>query len=212
MIRLDGRRLNELRPIKIYKNLILSASSSNQLCIGSTSVIVAVFNKLNPDKEKKKLELEVDSFDKLCRMETLNTCKVGTDIILKENLNLLYEYDITINIFVIEDDGNLLTVLLNAISQGLKDLQFLKSKEIIFCTIGITKKNKDICIDPSNFEIEFLEQEICYAILYDTFNKKLKFYQILKLLSEKKMKNKKISKNSQKLIIEFGFYLFKVFN
>lgn len=212
MIRLDGRKPNEIRPIKIYKNPILSASSSNQLCIGPTSVIVAIFNQLHPDRERKKLELEVDSFDKLCRTETLNICKVGTDIILKENLNLLHEYDITINIFVIEDDGNLLTVLLNAISQSLKDLQFLKSKEIIFCTIGIICENKEVCIDPSKFEIELLEQEICYAIVYDSYNQKLKFYQILKLLSETDINNKKINKKFQTFVIEFGFYLFKIFN
>lgn len=212
MIRLDGRKFNEARPIKISHNLIISASSSTQLSIGSTTVIVAVFNKITTGTTKKKLELEIDSFDQLCTTETINLCKVSTDIMVKNNLKFLPGYQISINVFIIEDDGNLLTVFLNALSQSLKQIKILKSDEIIFSQIGIVLLNKDLCIDPTKFETNLLEQELFYAIVYDLKNRKLKIYEVMRLINQKKEKISIDKYKIQKHTIEFGFHLFKLFN
>ena len=212
MIRLDGRKFNEARPIKISHNLIISASSSTQLSIGSTTVIVAVFNKITTGTTKKKLELEIDSFDQLCTTETINLCKVSTDIMVKNNLKFLPGYQVSINVFIIEDDGNLLTVFLNALSQSLKQIKILKSGEIIFSQIGIVLMNKELCIDPTKFETNLLEQEIFYAIVYDLKNRKLKIYEVMNLINQKKEKISIDKYKLQKHTIEFGFHLFKLFN
>lgn len=212
MIRLDGRKFNEARPIKISHNLIISASSSTQLSIGSTTVIVAVFNKITTGTTKKKLELEIDSFDQMCTTETINLCKVSTDIMVKNNLKFLPGYQVSINVFIIEDDGNLLTVFLNALSQSLKQIKILKSEEIIFSQIGIVLMNKDLCIDPTKFETNLLEQELFYAIVYDLKNRKLKIYEVMNLITQKKEKISIDKYKLQKHIIEFGFHLFKLFN
>ena len=212
MIRLDGRKFNEARPIKISHNLIISASSSTQLSIGSTTVIVAVFNKITTGTTKKKLELEIDSFDQLCTTETINLCKVSTDIMVKNNLKFLPGYQISINVFIIEDDGNLLTVFLNALSQSLKQIKILKSDEIIFSQIGIVLMNKDLCIDPTKFETNLLGQELFYAIVYDLKNRKLKIYEVMNLINQKKEKISIDKYKLQKHTIEFGFHLFKLFN
>lgn len=212
MIRLDGRKFNEARPIKISHNLIISASSSTQLSIGSTTVIVAVFNKITTGTTKKKLELEIDSFDQLCTTETINLCKVSTDIMVKNNLKFLPGYQISINVFIIEDDGNLLTVFLNALSQSLKQIKILKSDEIIFSQIGIVLMNKDLCIDPTKFETNLLGQELFYAIVYDLKNRKLKIYEVMRLINQKKEKISIDKYKIQKHTIEFGFHLFKLFN
>jgi exosome complex RNA-binding protein Rrp42 (RNase PH superfamily) len=212
MIRLDGRKFNEARPIKISHNLIISASSSTQLSIGSTTVIVAVFNKITTGTTKKKLELEIDSFDQMCTTETINLCKVSTDIMVKNNLKFLPGYQVSINVFIIEDDGNLLTVFLNALSQSLKQIKILKSDEIIFSQIGIVLMNKELCIDPTKFETNLLEQELFYAIIYDLKNRKLKIYEVMNLINQKKEKISIDKYKLQKHIIEFGFHLFKLFN
>ena len=212
MIRLDGRKFNEARPIKISHNLIISASSSTQLSIGSTTVIVAVFNKITTGTTKKKLEIEIDSFDQMCTTETINLCKVSTDIMVKNNLKFLPGYQVSINVFIIEDDGNLLTVFLNALSQSLKQIKTLKSDEIIFSQIGILLMNKDLCIDPTKFETNLLEQELFYAIVYDLKNRKLKIYEVMNLINQKKEKISIDKYKLQKHTIEFGFHLFKLFN
>lgn len=212
MIRLDGRKFNEARPIKISHNLIISASSSTQLSIGSTTVIVAVFNKITTGTTKKKLELEIDSFDQLCTTETINLCKLSTDIMVKNNLKFLPGYQVSINVFIIEDDGNLLTVFLNALSQSLKQIKILKSDEIIFSQIGIVLMNKDLCIDPTKFETNLLGQELFYAIVYDLKNRKLKIYEVMNLINQKKEKISIDKYKLQKHTIEFGFHLFKLFN
>ena len=212
MIRLDGRKFNEARPIKISHNLIISASSSTQLSIGSTTVIVAVFNKITTGITTKKIELEIDSFDQMCTTETINLCKLSTDIMVKNNLKFLPRYQISINVFIIEDDGNLLTVFLNALSQSLKQIKILKSDEIIFSQIGIVLLNKDLCIDPTKFETNLLEQEFFYAIVYDLKNRKLKIYEVMNLINQKKEKISIDKYKLQKHTIEFGFHLFKLFN
>jgi len=212
MIRLDGRKFNEARPIKISHNLIISASSSTQLSIGSTTVIVAVFNKITTGTTKKKINLEIDSFDQMCTTETINLCKVSTDIMVKNNLKFLPGYQVSINVFIIEDDGNLLTVFLNALSQSLKQIKILKSEEIIFTQIGIVLMNKDLCIDPTKFETNLLEQELFYAIVYDLKNRKLKIYEVMNLINQKKEKISIDKYKLQKHTIEFGFHLFKLFN
>ena len=56
MIRIDGRKCNDVRPVKITKNFITNASGSFQISIGCTTVMVAVFNKKNPEAKKKRLE------------------------------------------------------------------------------------------------------------------------------------------------------------
>mmetsp|Transcript_40640 Transcript_40640/g.59826 ORF Transcript_40640/g.59826 Transcript_40640/m.59826 type:complete len:147 (+) Transcript_40640:53-493(+) len=144
MIRFDGRKLTEVRPIRKANNLILSASSSIQLSFGTTTVLVAIFNSLVPEKGGKKINLEFDSFDQICYPEVINLCKLSTDIMIGEQLKFLIEYQLTINIFLIEDDGNLVIVLLNAISQGLKEIRVLRSKEIIFSGFGVGRPKKEI--------------------------------------------------------------------
>jgi len=212
MIRLDGRKPTEVRPIRKSSDLIFSASSSTQLSIGSTTILVAVFNNLVPDNKERKLILEFDSFDQICNSEILNLCKISTDIMLKENLNFLVEYQITINIFLIEDDGNLLTVLLNAISQSLKEIRILNSKEIIFGGIGLENGKKEIFVDPSKIELELIEQELYFAITFNAKLKKLKFYQIINTIREEYGEITKNKRKIQKLVLELGFYLFKIFN
>ena len=69
MIRIDGRKCNDVRPVKITKNFITNASGSFQISIGCTTVMVAVFNKKNPEAKKKRLELEIDSFGLLFNPE-----------------------------------------------------------------------------------------------------------------------------------------------
>jgi len=212
MIRLDGRKPTEVRPIRKSSDLIFSASSSTQLSIGSTTILVAVFNNLVPDNKERKLILEFDSFDQICNSEIINLCKISTDIMLKENLNFLVEYQITINIFLIEDDGNLLTVLLNAISQSLKEIRILNSKEIIFGGIGLENGKKEIFVDPSKIELELIEQELYFAITFNAEIKKLRFYQIINMIREKYGPITKIKRKIQKLALELGFHLFKIFN
>jgi len=86
MIRFDGRKLTEVRPIRKANNLILSASSSIQLSFGTTTVLVAIFNSLVPEKGGKKINLEFDSFDQICYPEVINLCKLSTDIMIGEQL------------------------------------------------------------------------------------------------------------------------------
>lgn len=213
MIRIDGRNLKDIRPIRISNNIVSSASSSIQLSIGSTTVLVAVFNKLCQKGGRKKLEIEFDSFGQLSISEINNLYKTITNILKSENLKFFPEYEITINIFIIEDDGNLLTVLLNCISQSFKQIDVLKSKELIYCEIGILDNdNKDFCVDPSKHEMKLLQNQLCYVINYDPDTKTLKIHEITKTFN-KIEKIAEIKKNKlYKLVLEFGFYLFKIFN
>lgn len=212
MIRLDGRTLTESRPIKIQDNIIFSASSSVQLSIGSTTLIVAIFKSEKKKKHNKKLKIEIDSFEQISKTEIRSLCKITTEVILQENLKFFPEYELTINVFVVENDGNLLIVLLNAISQSLKRIKLYKSKEIIFSGIGLNHKNNEFYIDPSKFESEFLKEEIYFAFIFDVQTQKIRFYQIAKLTTNY-LENNKFDKNKlKKLICEFGFYLYKIFN
>ena len=160
----------------------------------------------------QKLELEFDSFGQLSTSEINNLYKTITKILKNENLKFFPEYEITINIFIIEDDGNLLTVLLNCISQSFKQIDLLKSKELIFCEIGIIdNNNKEFCVDPSKHEMKLLKNYLCYVINYDPNTKKLKFHEIMKTFN-KIEKISEIKKNKlHNLVLEFGFYLFKIF-
>ena len=212
MSRVDGRRSTEVRPVKISKNFINNASSSFQISIGCTTVIVAVFHKVNPERNKKKLELEYDSFGLLFNSEIKNLCRVSSDIILKETLKFLPEYEIIINIFILENDGNLFTVLLNAMSQGLKEVKLWNLKEIIFCGVNIHEKNCEIYTDLSKFENEFNDLELQYALIYDLKCKKIKFYEILKSFTDEQPVPIINKKKLKRIILEFGFYLFKLFN
>lgn len=212
MIRFDGRKLTEVRPIRKVNNLISSASSSIQLSFGSTTILVAVFNSLVLEKKKKKINLEFDSFDQICNVEVINLCKISTDIMIEEQLKFLIEYQITINIFLIEDDGNLLIVLLNAISQSLKEIRVLRSKEIIFSGFGVRRGKKEIFVDPSKLELELIQEEFFFAITFDSEIQKLKFYQIVMSIKEGPPKITLDEKHIQKIILELGFYLFKIFN
>jgi len=212
MIRLDGRTLNECRPIRVKENLIFSASSSIQLSMGSTTLIVAIFNKKTFKNGGKKLELEFESFDQVSRIEILNLSKITTEIILEENLRSLPEFEITINVFIIENDGNLLTVLLNAISQSLKKLKVEKSKEIIFSGIGIERKYNFFCIDPTKFESDFIREEFYFILIFDTKKKKLRFYQVARIIKDV-LKNINLNKDRlYRLICEYGLYLLKILN
>lgn len=212
MIRIDGRRPDEVRPLKITKNFIDTASSSFQISIGCTTVMVAIFNRINPEKDKKKLELEFESFGLLLTSEIKNLCKVSSDIILRENLKLLPEYEIIINVFILENDGNLFTVLMNAMSQGLKEIKLWNLKEIIFCGVNKDEKNCEIYIDPSKLEIENRDTEMYYVMIYDLKCKKVKFYEILKSINEEQIPPIINKKKLKRIIFEFGFYLFKLFN
>jgi ribonuclease PH len=212
MIRIDGRKCNDVRPVKITKNFITSASGSFQISIGCTTVMVAVFNKKNPEAKKKRLELEIDSFGLLFNPEITNLCNASLDIILKENLNLLPQYEITINVFIIENDGNLFIALLNALSQGLKEVKLWNSKEIIFSGVSIYEKNREIYIDPSKYEYDSKVWDFHYAMIYDLKFRKIKIYEILKLFEEEEYMFMKNKKKLKRIIIEFGFYLFKLFN
>jgi|Transcript_56902 ribonuclease PH len=212
MIRFDGRKLTEVRPIRKANNLILSASSSIQLSFGTTTVLVAIFNSLVPEKGGKKINLEFDSFDQICYPEVINLCKLSTDIMIGEQLKFLIEYQLTINIFLIEDDGNLVIVLLNAISQGLKEIRVLRSKEIIFSGFGVGRPKKEIFFDPSKLELKLIQEELYYAIIFNSTTQELKFYQIMMSIKEGSQKITLDKKNIQKLILELGFYLFKIFN
>lgn len=212
MIRIDGRKPNDIRPVKITKNFINTASSSFQISIGCTTVMVAIFNKVNPEKNKKKLELEFESFGLLLNSEIKNLCEVSSDIILRENLRLLPDYEIIINVFILENDGNLFTVLMNAMSQGLKEVKLWNSKEIIFCGVNIDEKNSTIYTDPSKFENEYNDLEMYYAIIYDLKCKKIKFYEVVKSFNEDQLIPSINEKELKRVILEFGFYLFKLFN
>lgn len=212
MIRIDGRKCNDVRPIKITKNFITSASGSFQISIGCTTVMVAVFNKKNPKAKTKKLELEFDSFGLLLNPDITNLCKVSLDIILKENLKLLPQYEITINVFIIENDGNLFIALLNALSQGLKEVKLWNSKEVIFSGVSIDEKNREIYIDPSKYENESKVWDLHYVMIYDLKFKKIKIYEILKLFEEERFMFIEKKKKLKRIIIDFGFYLFKLFN
>lgn len=212
MIRLDGRTLNECRPIRFKENLIFSASSSIQLSIGSTTLIVAIFNKKTFENGRKKLELEFESFDQVSRIEILDLCKITTEIILEENLKVLPEFEININVFIIENDGNLLTVLLNAISQSLKKLKVMSSKEIIFSGIGIERKSNFFFIDPTKFESDFIREEFYFILIFDTKTKKLRFYQVARIINEFSKKINLDKDRLHRLICEYGLYLFKILN
>jgi len=59
MIRIDGRKWKDIRPIRISNNVVFSASSSIQLSIGSTTVLVAVFNKLCQKDGRKKIGIGI---------------------------------------------------------------------------------------------------------------------------------------------------------
>ena len=72
--------------------------------------------------------------------------------------------------------------------------------------------NKDLCIDPTKFETNLLEQELFYAIVYDLKNRKLKIYEVMRLINQKKEKISIDKYKIQKHTIEFGFHLFKLFN
>ena len=113
---------------------------------------------------------------------------------------------------MIEDDGNLVIVLLNAISQGLKEIRVLRSKEIIFSGFGVGRPKKEIFFDPSKLELKLIQEELYYAIIFNSTTQELKFYQIMMSIKEGSQKITLDKKNIQKLILELGFYLFKIFN
>jgi len=211
MNRLDGRNNIDVRPIRISKNVIQSALSSIQMSIGCTSVIVAIYKKPN-SHPKKKLELEIETLDSMDISEILNLSKISTDLMFREVLKLLPEYELIINIFIIENDGNLLTVLLNALSQTLKEIKTFEFTELIFSSASIDCRKKEIYLDPTKFEQQSLHQELVYAMVFDLKNKKLKFYQIMKSIVENESIIGLNTQKIQKLVIELGFYFFKIFN
>jgi hypothetical protein len=85
-------------------------------------------------------------------------------------------------------------------------------KEIIFSGVNIHEKNCEIYTDLSKFENEFNDLELQYALIYDLKCKKIKFYEILKSFKDEQPVPIINKKKLKRIILEFGFYLFKLFN
>nr|UXY87191.1 exosome complex component RRP41-like protein [Cryptomonas sp.] len=155
--RLDGRNFNEHRPVRISDNPVPSSIRSIQFSIGFTTVIVAIYRKFDEfDLEKNRpylTELKLDSFHE----NITEKSKKYFENSLRKIIDKMYPWEqlkckIILNLILIDDDGDFISVGLNAICLAIEKAGFFVNIQILFSSVALLKNEKDILINPSKIE------------------------------------------------------------
>jgi ribonuclease PH len=206
-IRFDGRLYNEIRPVKIYTNPLTSYFTSVQMSIGPTTVIVSIVKEsVFEENSFHSIHLNLSSINITIKNQSINYTK---EIILKI-LNYLYPWEkikskIIFNLIIVEEDGDLLTVALNAIFLAIYKGNFFPEIKAIFCSIGLLKNNKDLILNSRQLEELFVKSQI-YFIKIKNFKKKKSDIKVLYCgeLTE-------LNENTYEKIIKLGKNYLKLF-
>jgi ribonuclease PH len=203
-IRFDGRYYNEILPVKISSNTVTSSFASVQMSIGLTSVIVSIAKEsIFEEISFQSIDLNLHSIKLTIKNESINYTK---EIVLKI-LNNLYPWKkikskIIFNLIILEEEGDLLNVALNAIFLAIYKAKFFPEIKTFFCNIGLLKNNKNLILNNRHAEELFIKGQI-YFIKKKNLKKKknnlnLLYYGELIELNEKVYK--KIIKLGNKYI------------
>ncbi|KAM0802031.1 ribosomal protein S5 domain 2-type protein [Usnea florida] len=123
LLRLDGRRWNELRRLSAQISTQASADGSSYLEMGNTKVVCTV---AGPAEDRRTTEMQ-------------NTIASAFQSTLFTHL---YPHSaITISLHVLSQDGSLLAACINAATLALIDAGVPMSDYIVACTSGLTPPN-----------------------------------------------------------------------
>nr|UXY88178.1 exosome complex component RRP41-like protein [Cryptomonas curvata] len=206
-IRFDGRYYNEIRPVKIYSNPVTSCFTSLQMSIGLTTVIVSIVKeRVLEEISFQSVHLKLFSVKITIKTQSINYTK---EIILKI-LNYLYPWKkikckIIFNLIIVEEDGDLLTVAMNALFLAIYKANFFPELKAIFCSIGLLKNNKNLILNSRLAEELFVKSQI-YFIKIKNFKKKKSDIKVLyygELIE--------LNENAYEKIIKLGKYYLKSF-
>jgi ribonuclease PH len=206
-IRFDGRYYNEIRPVKIYNNPVASCFTSLQMSIGLTTVIVSIVKEsIFEEISFQLIDLNLSSIKVTIKPQSINYTK---EIILKI-LNYLYPWKkinckIIFNLIIVEEDGDLLTVALNAIFLAIYKANFFPELKAIFCSIGLLKNDKNLILNSRLVEELFVKSQV-YFIKIKNFKKKKSDVKVLyygELI--------KLNENTYENIIKLGKNYLKTF-
>ncbi|CAH0482555.1 unnamed protein product [Peronospora belbahrii] len=158
--RLDGRVGNELRPFACEQGALFRADGSARMSHGSSTVLAAVHgpgqarNWRNEKTDKATLDvcfkLEKGIITSKEKEYELIIRETFTPIVLTDNFPRAV---ISIVIQVIEDNGSLLAVAINAVSLALMDAGIPMSSLVTAASCGIFADG-NLYLDPSSVEEE----------------------------------------------------------
>lgn len=172
--RFDGREYNEIRPVNIYSNPVPSCFTSLQMSIGLTTVIVSIVKEsVFEEISFQSIHLNLFSIKVIIKNQSIKYTK---EIILKI-LNYTYPWKkikgkITFNLIIVEEDGDLLTVALNAIFLAIFKTNFFPGLKAIFCSVGLLKNNKNLILNNRLIEELFLKSQIYFIKIKNLKKKK----------------------------------------
>lgn len=194
--RIDGRGLEEVRPIKMEVNIITRANGSAKVSFGKTTVIASVFGPrtLYPKHLQESDECTVRARYNMAPFSTETRKSPGTDrrsVEISKVIKHAIEGSVFIEEFprtaldvyaeVISSDGSTRCTALNAISLALA-MAGVPMKDLI-CAITGGKIDGKLAIDLCGKEDNYGEADVSFAILPN--RKEIVLLQMDGLLSKK---------------------------
>ena len=165
-LRVDGRRSNELRQLKLKTGIIQSSDGSSYFEQGLNKVLAIVHGPHEPPRrgdattERGSLNcrLVIAPFSGTDRKRRRpgERRTVELEAIIKQTfesvvmLDLYPRSEINLVIHVMEADGSLICTILNAVCMALMDAGIMTSDMITACSAGVIKQN--VCQDLNQVE------------------------------------------------------------
>lgn len=166
-LRLDGRRRNEIRQLKLNLGVVEMADGSAYLEQGLNKILVTIHGPQEPQRRSDQLHNEVGVLS--CTILTASFSgterkrrRAGdrrsneTEQVVKQSfesvvmLDLYPRSEISIVVHILESDGSVICSILNAVTLGMMDAGIALSDMIIGCSVGYLKQN--LCQDVTQVE------------------------------------------------------------
>lgn len=178
-IRRDGRRLDELRPIRMDVGVLKNADGSAYVEQGNTKILAAVYGPRSvhprhlayPDKARVRCRYHMAPFSVEVRKSPAPSRReIELSKVLREALSqaiMLEKFPSTaIDIFieVLEADGSTRCAGINAASLALADAGIPMRDLVAACAIG--KVEGKLVVDPTDLEDKNGEVDMPFAIMF----------------------------------------------
>ncbi|MEM4311059.1 MAG: exosome complex exonuclease Rrp41 [Nitrososphaerales archaeon] len=177
-LRVDGRRVDELRPIKIEVGILKNADGSAYIEMGKNKIVVAVYGPKEvhpkhmslPDKCLLRCRYHMSPFSTDVRKNPAPSRReIEISKVVKEALEsalILYDYPrtaIEIYMEVLQSDGGSRCAAITAASVALSDAGINMRDLVVACAVG--KADGMIILDPNDIEDKEGEADMPLAIM-----------------------------------------------
>jgi len=177
-IRLDGRRLDELRPVKIEVGVLKNADGSAYIEMGKNKIVVAVYGPKEvhpkhlslPDRCLLRCRYHMSPFSTEVRKNPAPTRReIEISKVIKEALEpalILTDYPRTaIDVYmeVLQSDGGSRCASITAAAVALSDAGINMKDLVVACAVG--KADGMIILDPNDTEDKEGEGDMPVAIM-----------------------------------------------